>query len=52
MSHRPLPPLNALRAFEAAARLQSVSQAAVELHVTHADISRHLRTLEQDLGRT
>ena len=51
MSHRPLPPLNALRAFEAAARLQSVSQAAVELHVTHGAISRHVRTLEEDLGR-
>ena len=51
MSRRPLPPLNALRAFEAAARLQSVSQAAVELHVTHGAISRHVRTLEEDLGR-
>ncbi|RBD04972.1 LysR family transcriptional regulator, partial [Xanthomonas oryzae pv. oryzae] len=35
-----LPPLAALRAFEAAARLQSVSRAAQELHVTHGAISR------------
>jgi DNA-binding transcriptional LysR family regulator len=48
---RPLPSLNALRAFEAAARLGSVSQAAVELHVTHGAVSRHVRALEQALGR-
>ena len=51
MSRRSLPPLNALRAFEAAARLQSISQAAMELHVTHGAISRHVKTLEEDLGR-
>jgi DNA-binding transcriptional LysR family regulator len=45
-----LPPLNALRAFEAAARLQSVSQAADELHVTHGAVSRQLRGLEEHLG--
>lgn len=45
-----LPPLNALRAFEAAARLQSVSQAAAELSVTHGAISRQLRVLEDHLG--
>src|SRR3990167_6215658 len=45
-----LPPLNALRAFEAAARLHSVSQAAEELHVTHGAVSRQLRTLEEHLG--
>jgi DNA-binding transcriptional LysR family regulator len=45
-----LPPLNALRAFEAAARLQSVSQAAVELSVTHGAVSRQIRLLEDDLG--
>jgi DNA-binding transcriptional LysR family regulator len=49
---RPLPPLNALRAFEAAARLGSVSRAATELHVTHGAISRHIRTLEDALGRS
>ncbi|PPJ43793.1 MULTISPECIES: LysR family transcriptional regulator [unclassified Pseudoxanthomonas] len=48
---RPLPSLNALRAFEAAARLGSVSQAAVELHVTHGAVSRHVRALEEALGR-
>ena len=48
---RPLPSLNALRAFEAAARLGSVSQAADELHVTHGAVSRHLRALEDALGR-
>jgi DNA-binding transcriptional LysR family regulator len=47
---RPLPPLNALRAFEAAARLGSISRAAAELHVTHGAVSRHVRTLEEALG--
>lgn len=47
---RELPPLNALRAFEAAARLQSVSQAAEELHVTHGAVSRQIRLLEEQLG--
>jgi DNA-binding transcriptional LysR family regulator len=45
-----LPPLNALRAFEAAARLHSVSQAADELHVTHGAVSRQIRALEEHLG--
>ncbi len=45
-----LPPLPALRAFEAAARLGSVSRAADELHVTHGAVSRHVRTLEEALG--
>lgn len=49
MSRR-LPPLNALRAFEAAARHLSVSQAAVELHVTPAAISHQVRALEEWLG--
>ncbi len=48
---RSLPSLNALRAFEAAARLGSVSQAAGELHVTHGAVSRHIRALEDALGR-
>ena len=47
---RSLPPLNALRAFEAVARLESVSRAAAELHVTHGAVSRQLRTLEDALG--
>lgn len=45
---RKLPPLNALKAFEAAARLSSFSRAAEELNVTHAAISRHIRALEAD----
>jgi DNA-binding transcriptional LysR family regulator len=48
---RDLPPLNALRAFEATARLGSASRAAEELHVTHGAISRHLRALEEALGQ-
>ncbi|WP_114238391.1 LysR family transcriptional regulator [Dyella sp. C9] len=47
---RPLPSLNALHAFEAAARLGSVSRAATELHVTHGAVSRHIRALEDELG--
>lgn len=47
---RPLPSLNALHAFEAAARLGSVSKAALELHVTHGAVSRHIRSLEEELG--
>ena len=48
--HRELPPLNALRAFEATARLGSVGRAAAELHVTHGAVSRQLRALEEHLG--
>ncbi|WP_430390544.1 LysR family transcriptional regulator [Dyella sp. 20L07] len=47
---RSLPSLNALHAFEAAARLGSVSKAATELHVTHGAVSRHIRALEDELG--
>lgn len=46
----PLPPLNALRAFEAAARLGSFKDAAAELNVTHGAVSRHVRRLEEWLG--
>ena len=45
-----LPPLNALRAFEAAARLGSFSAAAESLYVTHGAISRQVRGLEDWLG--
>ncbi|WP_145184748.1 MULTISPECIES: LysR family transcriptional regulator [unclassified Pseudomonas] len=45
-----LPPLNALRAFEATARFNSVSQAAEALHVTHGAVSRQIKVLEADLG--
>ena len=48
--HRRLPPLNALRAFEAAARHGSFTQAAGELNVTHGAVSRHVRALEAWLG--
>ena len=46
----PRPSLNALRAFEATARLGSRSAAAAELFVTHGAVSRHLRALEEQLG--
>lgn len=45
-----LPPANALRAFEAAARLGSISRAGDELGVTHAAVSHHIRHLEQWFG--
>lgn len=45
-----LPPLNALRAFEAAARHLSISKAARELHVTPAAVSHQIRALETGLG--
>ncbi|WP_010139550.1 transcriptional regulator GcvA [Oceanicola sp. S124] len=46
-----LPSLNALRAFEAAARHGSMSLAASELRVTPGAISQQIRELERDLGR-
>jgi hypothetical protein len=45
-----LPPLNALRAFEAAARHLSFKLAAHELHVTAGAVSQHVKTLEDRLG--
>jgi len=47
---RNLPPLNALQAFEAAARHLSVTRAAHELHVTPAAISHQVKGLEHYLG--
>jgi LysR family glycine cleavage system transcriptional activator len=47
---RRLPPLNALKAFEAAARLSSFTKAAGELSVTHGAISRQVALLEGWLG--
>jgi LysR family glycine cleavage system transcriptional activator len=44
-----LPPLNALKAFEAAARHLSFTTAAAELHVTHGAVSRQVASLEEDL---
>lgn len=49
MSRR-LPPLNSLRAFEAAARHLSFKRAADELHVTPAAISQQIKGLEELLG--
>ena len=49
-TRRPLPPLNALRAFEATARNASFSKAAEELHVTPAALSHQIRGLEDLLG--
>ncbi len=49
MSRR-LPSLNALRAFEAAARHLSFTRAADELHVTQAAVSHQIKALEADLG--
>ncbi len=45
-----LPPLNALRAFEAAARHLSIAKAAEELNVTPAAVSHQVKALEADLG--
>lgn len=45
-----LPPLNALRAFEAAARLLSFKKAAKELHVTPGAVSHQIKLLEEHLG--
>lgn len=47
-----LPPLSSLLPFEAAARLESFSRAADELHITQAAISRQIRGLEANLGVT
>lgn len=47
---RPLPPLNALRAFEVAARHLSFTKAADELHVTPAAVSQQVKTLEDFAG--
>jgi LysR family glycine cleavage system transcriptional activator len=49
---RPLPPLAALRTFEAAARLGSFTKAARELNVTPAAVSHQIRGLEEHLGVT
>ncbi|HEY9218492.1 MAG TPA: LysR family transcriptional regulator, partial [Phenylobacterium sp.] len=50
MTKRTLPPLGALRAFEAFARLGQMTLAADELCVTHGAISRQIRSLERDTG--
>lgn len=48
---RRLPPLNALRMFEAAARSLNFSAAAAELCVTHSAVSHQMRALEDWFGR-
>jgi LysR family transcriptional regulator, glycine cleavage system transcriptional activator len=50
MARRMLPPLNAVRAFEAAARNLSFSEAAGELNVTPAAVSQQVKLLEEHLG--
>src|ERR1700692_1488648 len=45
-----LPPLSALRAFEATARLKRFGKAAAELNVPPAAISHQIHALEEDLG--
>jgi LysR family transcriptional regulator, glycine cleavage system transcriptional activator len=48
--HTPRPSLNALRAFEAAARLGSVTAAAGELGVSHSAVSHHITSIETSFG--
>ena len=50
-TYRNLPPLSTLIGFEAAARLQSFSRAAEELHITQSAISHQVRVLEDHLGQ-
>ncbi len=45
-----MPPLYALRAFEVAARFGSFTQAAQSLCITQSAVSRHVKTLEENLG--
>lgn len=45
-----LPPMNTLRAFEAAARFESFNRAAQTLHITPSAVSHQIRQLEEDLG--
>jgi LysR family glycine cleavage system transcriptional activator len=45
-----LPPLSALRAFDAVARLGSLTRAAETLHLTHGAISHQIKSLEGELG--
>ena len=47
---RNIPSLSVLQAFESAARLSSFTRASVELNLTQSAISRHVRSLEEELG--
>lgn len=49
--HYELPSLNALAAFEAAARHLSLTRAAAELNVTPGAISKQVKQLEEEIGR-
>ncbi|MCE4538653.1 LysR substrate-binding domain-containing protein [Pelomonas sp. P7] len=51
-SFRRLPPIHALAAFEAAARLGTFARAAEELCITHSAVSHRIRQLEEQLGTT
>ncbi|MGB0504579.1 MAG: LysR family transcriptional regulator [Pikeienuella sp.] len=51
MSSSDLPPLNWLRAFEAAARCLSFTGAAKELNMTQSAVSQHIKNLEHYMGR-
>ncbi|WP_431272273.1 LysR family transcriptional regulator [Dankookia sp. P2] len=48
---RQLPSFSALRAFEAAARLESFALAAAELHLSASAVSHQMRALEAQLGQ-
>ncbi len=48
-NRKPLPPLKALKCFEAAARLRSLTRAAEELHVTQGAVSQQVKLLEEYL---
>lgn len=50
-SMRRLPPLKALQAFEATARHESVTQAALELNVSHSAISQQIKVLEHHFNQ-
>lgn len=47
---KPIPPLTALRCFEAVARLGGITLAARELHVTHSAVSQQIKVLEDAMG--
>ena len=51
MNNRALPPLNHLRAFEAAARHLSFTAAAAELNMTQSAVSQQIKSLETHLGQ-
>ena len=48
---RRLPPLKAIAAFEAAARHESVTKAAIELNVSHSAISQQIKILEHHFNQ-